>query len=252
MFGGSGFYEFLDDCTEIEIDHALRATRVTDQRRHGGRSARRLHRPPRPPPRVRRPPGAVPRQRVGDGVGRRPLRHRTLLGRIAAARPPPRRLRGRRSDRRPDDGPRRHVPRRRIRRRPARVGPARCTTRPSPSRTPPTLRSILLDAARSLDGVHGARRRHDGGDQRPTVLHPRRERVVPPDGLARREHDGLSRSGARRRGEHPVRRGRARSPTTTPASTVTNRSRWTRCSRRCGSNVANVRELITTALPALP
>ena len=66
------------------------------------------------------------------------------------------------------------------------------------------------------------RRRDDGRDQRPALLDRRRVAVVPGDGMACRQHDGISRkrcsppsSGC---GTPPSRS----SPTTTPASTGTN------------------------------
>ena len=86
VFGGSGFYEFLDDPIDVELTHTVRRTVVDDQRRHARRAAGRLPRPPRPPPRVRRTSDPVPGERVGDGVARRPLGDRTVFGRVAAAR----------------------------------------------------------------------------------------------------------------------------------------------------------------------
>ena len=161
VFGGSGFYEFLDDPVEVELTTpfgppsstisvgTLAGRRVAFLARHGRE------------PRLRRPPGPVPGQRVGDGVARRAVGDRPVFGRIVAARHPPRRLRGRRPADRPHDRAGRHVPRRRLRRRLTWIRPAGA---------PPELRRAVRRRAASRAGRRGSMPAasspfavHDGG-----------------------------------------------------------------------------------------
>ena len=130
VFGGSGFYEFLTDVTEVRLDtpYGLPSAPVAvgdGRRAAGGLPA--SSRPGAPPHPERR---ALPRQRVGDEGAGRAEPGGAVLGRLAPARPPPRRLRGAGPAGRPDLGPSGHLPR-----RPARPprGLRRPLRRPGPS-----------------------------------------------------------------------------------------------------------------------
>ena len=252
VFGGSGFLRVPRRLHRDRGGHALRAQPPSPVSvgTLAGR-ARRLHRPPRPPHSFaahRVPYRANVWAMASVGV-------RSIIApcSVGSLQPDlaPRRHGDRRPDRRSDEGPRRHVPRRRF-------GPTAFPGRMP--RAPPDVRRAVrrpaaLDPARRGPlprRVHGARRRHHGGDQRPPVLHPRREPVVPPDGLARGEHDGVPRSRPRRRSQA------SRTP---PVALITDYDAGVdghepvtmdTVFATLRHNVANVRELILAALPALP
>ena len=212
VVGGSGFYEFLSDDARARRRHAVRPARGAGAHRHDRRARCRLPAQARAPPRVRRPPGAVPGEPVGAALAGRHRPDRALLGRFAAARPPSRAdwWSSTSSSTAPGVGPTRSTTSR------------PCTTRASPTR----IDAGAAGGAGRRRPPHRRRcrrRRHDGGDQRPELLHPRREPLVPPDGMARGQHDRLPRGGARRRARHPLRDRWRWSPTTTRASTATSR-----------------------------
>ena len=66
VFGGSGFYEFLDDVQEVEVDTPYgKPSAPLAVGRVAGHDVAFI-RAPRPPPRVPSPPDPVSRQRLGD------------------------------------------------------------------------------------------------------------------------------------------------------------------------------------------
>ena len=89
VFGGSGFYSFLDDVTEVAVDTPFGAPVRPRRRRPAGRRAGRLPPPPRSRPRHAAAQGELPGQRLGPARGRRRGHRRLVRRRIAAARHPP-------------------------------------------------------------------------------------------------------------------------------------------------------------------
>ena len=114
VFGGSGFYELLDDPVEVELSTpfgALSSTisvgmlagrRIAFLARHGRHHGYAAHRIP-----YRANVWAM-------ALARRPFGDRSLFGGVAADADPPRRFRGRRSAHRPHERPAGHIPRRRV------------------------------------------------------------------------------------------------------------------------------------------
>ena len=73
VFGGSGFYSFLDDAEEVAVDTPVRPHLRPLRDRRRGRQAGRVHAPPRPHPQPAAARDPLPRQPVGDeGAGRAP------------------------------------------------------------------------------------------------------------------------------------------------------------------------------------
>ena len=96
------------------------------------------------------------------------------------------------------------------------------TTSPSPIRTTTgSARRCSTPVGPAGITVHdgGHRRRHPGS----SLQHPGRVPLVPPDGLARGQHDQLPRGGAGQGGRAPPTARSPSSPTTTPASTARSR-----------------------------
>ena len=189
VFGGSGFYAFLDDVEEVEVDTPygppsdrlfvgdVGGTRVAFLPRHG----RNHHLPPH---------GIPYRANVWAmrEIGVERLIGPCAAGSLDRAVPPGSfvvcdqfvdRTHGR-ADTFYDGPDVRHV---------AAADPY-C----------PSLRAALVDAGR-VAGHRRARRRHDGRDQRPALLDPRGVGLVRRDGVAGRQHDrlpgGLARARAR-------------------------------------------------------
>ena len=216
VFGGSGFYAFLDGVEEHKIETPYGAP--SDKVAIGEVEGRRVAFLPRhgAPPPVPAPQDPLPGQPLGDeGAGGQPG-DRPLRRRFAAGRGRPRPLRDLRPAGGPDLGPRRHLLRR-------------------PRDHPHLLRRPLLPrAARSRPqggrgpGHHRPRRRHHGGHPGPPLLDPGREPLVPEQRLEGHQHDRLPRGpvGPRARAllrerlaDHRLRRrpgGHARGPARLP------------------------------------
>ncbi len=222
IFGGSGFYEFLDDVEEVVVatpygDPAAPVTIGT----------------------VGRTPGRVPARHGRDhqfAAHRVPFRANVyaLWSLGVALIVAPCSVGSLQPDLHPGDfvvdrparrshlGPRRHLPRR-------------------PAGPPPDVRRAVRRRAapgprrrRAVDRSHGSRRRHDGRHQRATVLDARPSRC----GSGRWAGIVVNMTGypeavlAAELGHARTRPSRW-SPTTTPESTAMSRSRWRPCSRSC-------------------
>ena len=113
VFGGSGFYSFLDDVERVEVDTPYGPPVGRRPRRHAERPVGRLPPPPRRRPPLPAPPGQLPGQRVGPAGARGDA---ASWGRAPRARcrpdVAPGRLRGVRPAGRPHLGPGRHLLRR--------------------------------------------------------------------------------------------------------------------------------------------
>ncbi len=170
VFGGSGFYSFLDDVEEVEVDTPYGKPSAPFTIGDVGGDTRRLSSAPRPPARAPAARDPVPGESLGHEGARRAANHRAeRLGR-AHSRPRARRVRRLRPVRRPDERARRHVLRRA--RDDARLGGRPLLPRPAPSA-----------------GRDGRRARHQSARRRDRG---RRSRAP----ASRR---GPSRSGSRRR-----------------------------------------------------
>ena len=89
VFGGSGFYSFLDDAEEVAVDTPVRpdVRPVRDRRRR--RQAGRVHAPPRPQPQPAAARHPLPGEPVGDARARRPPGDRPVrLGSLTKDLPP--------------------------------------------------------------------------------------------------------------------------------------------------------------------
>ena len=113
IFGGTGFYRFLDDLRGGGGRHA-RSGRRRPRWRWGSWAGRQVAflRPPRRRPRVPAPPGQLPGQPVGAAAAGRATDPGPVLGRVAAAPRQAGRVRGVRPARRPHQRPGRHLLRR--------------------------------------------------------------------------------------------------------------------------------------------
>ena len=193
MIGGTGFYSFLDDAREHDVDDAVRRPVGADRRRHRGRAVGGVPAPARPAPRVPAARDQLPRQPLGAALPRRPAGARAVRGRRAAPRRGAGRHRGARPARRP------HPPADRVVRRDRRLSTCR-----SPIPTAPRLGAAVAAVA---PGRH--RRRHDGGDRGAAVLHPRRVAALRRPGLVPDQHDRQPRGAAGPRAAAVLHRDRA-------------------------------------------
>ncbi len=231
IIGGSGFYELLDSATEVAL-----TTPYGDPAAPfsvGELAGRRVAFLPATRTRSHLCPSsrAVSGQRVGDGIARRQGADRPVFGRLTPARDRTRSFRHRRSDRRPDCRPSRHVSRHRCARRHARyrgVDPPSIVRRPI--RPGPAIHSLQRLPPRRRER---SRERDHGGHRRSAFLDTGRELVVPANGVARGEHDRLSRGRAGRRSRPTVCHHRARHRLRRRGRRARARSRWKPFSPRC-------------------
>ena len=190
IFGGSGFYSFLEDVEEVEARHAVRQAVGALRGRRDRRRAGRLPPASRAQPRAAAARDPVPGERLGDEGARRPPDHRAeRLGRAegrarssASSSSATSSSTARAAARTPSTT----APRRRTSPRPTRTAPtcARCSSRPRASSGIP-----VRDGGTVVD------------DPGPTLLDARRVALVPGRRLGRDQHDrvpgGLSRPRAR-------------------------------------------------------
>ena len=109
VFGGSGFYSFLDDVEEVDGRDAVRAAVGAGHDRRHRRQARRVPAAARARARAAARADQLPRERLGDEGARRPPDHRPERVRRAEGRARARRVRRLRPVRRPDARARGHV-----------------------------------------------------------------------------------------------------------------------------------------------
>ena len=205
MIGGSGFYAFLDDADEVEVDDAVRTAQRPADRRRGRGPPGRVPAPARARPPVPAAPDPLPGQPVGAALARRPAGARPVRGRRRCAAPT---ARARWSS--PTS---------------SSTGPAaRVQTYYDEGAVHvsfadpycPVGRAAVLDAGRARRGWAG-RRRHAGRHRGPAVLDPRGVAVVRRARAGRGRHDRPPRGGPGPRAG-PLLHRVAWSPTWTPAS----------------------------------
>ncbi len=90
VFGGSGFYSFVDDLEERVVSTRVRRPVRPDHHRHDRRPPRRLPSSPRPQAPSASAPRQLPRQRRRHARSRGPAAARAVRGRVAAADHPSR------------------------------------------------------------------------------------------------------------------------------------------------------------------
>ena len=237
VFGGSGFYSFLDD-VEVDLDTPYGAPAAPVA--IGTVAGRASPSSPAMASTTSSPPHhSLPGQRPRAEEARRaPLIAPCAVGSLQPEIHPGEMVVVSTSSS-TAPGAARHLPRR-------RDDPPRGLRRPLRRRAASLLRR------RPGGRSHRPRRRHRRRDPGAPFLHPGRVELVPPDGLVRRQHDRLPRGRPGRRGRHPVRARSPSSPTTTPASTAPTPSPPRPCYARMAENVAGVRDLITPGGPPPP
>ena len=181
VIGGSGFYEFVDEPTTVDVDTPVRPPERAGRHRAGRRPTRRVHPAARARPPLPAAPGALSRQPLGAAGRRRAAGVGAVRGRVAARRPGAGQPRRPRSARRPHVGSRAHLLRRGGRRRPRQFRRSVLPDRPADRRR-----------GGGVARVDAERRRHVGRDPGAAVLEPGRVATPRRPGLVDRRHDRRS------------------------------------------------------------